>query len=166
MLEGAPRARPTPGIRGISLPEILVVVTIISLAITVAIPLVSGAIRSAELRAATDQLRVSLQAARMIAVSRQGDVEFRIVVHPGNRYEYEDSAGRTRSSIIPSSVCIAGTGAPILTFRANGSVSEGAATVLVNVDREGGATTCDPTAAGFEVRTNLVGETRVSRLAP
>jgi type II secretory pathway pseudopilin PulG len=144
----------------------LVVVTIISLAVTVAVPLVSGAIRSARLRASTDQLRVSLQAARMIAVSKQSDVAVRIFAHPGNRYEYEDSTGHTRKGRLPPTVCIAGTTAPVLTFHANGSIDAEATTVLTTTGEQAGAVVCDASGAGFELRTSLMGDTHVARIEP
>jgi len=149
-----------------SLPEMLVVVTIISLAVTVAVPLVSGAILSARLRATTDQLRVSLQAARMIAVSQQSDVAVRIMAHPENRYEYEDSTGRNRVGRLPPAVCIAQATAPLLTFHANGSVDAEGTTVLSTIGQDGGSVTCDTAAPGFRLRTTLMGDTQVARIEP
>jgi Tfp pilus assembly protein FimT len=150
---------------GITLPELLVVVTIISLAVTVSVPLVSSAIRSAELRTAAEHYRVSLQAARMIAVSSQGPVDVRVEAHPVNRYDYRDMQGRARSSRIPSSVCIPSATSPTITFEANGSVDQHALTVFTIRQRQGAGTVCElgGGAEYYEVRTNLTGETGVTR---
>jgi type IV fimbrial biogenesis protein FimT len=153
--------------RAITLPELLVVVTIISLAVTVSVPLVSGAIRSAELRGAASSFRVSLQAARMIAVTRQAPIDVRVNAHPANRYDYEDSQGRTRQVDLPSSVCIVSATSPTITFGADGSLNVAAVTVFGSIGRQGGVTSCEPGGNDreFEIRTNLLGVSKITRLS-
>ena len=153
------------GQRGITLPELLVVVSVIGMAIAVAVPLVSGAIVSAQLRTGTDQFRVSLQAARMIAVSRQGPVEVRVSVHPDNRYEYEDSQGRTRVSRIPPGICIQAATSGTIVFEANGSIDAAATTIFTTTRRDGASVVCelDGGVDSFSVVTNLLGVSNVTR---
>jgi prepilin-type N-terminal cleavage/methylation domain-containing protein len=114
---------------GVTLPELLVVVSIIGLAVTIAIPLISEAIDSARLHTAADQLAVSLMAARMLAVTRQVPVDFKVAVAPENYFEYPDRNGKMRRYEMPTGVRIASSTDPI-TFRADGSVEAGARTTL------------------------------------
>jgi len=151
--------------RGITLPELLVVVSVIGMAVAVAVPLVSGAIISAKLRTGTDQFRVSLQAARMIAVSRQAPVPVRVFVHPENRYEYEDVQGRTRVSRIPPGICIQSATSDPIIFQANGSIPAAATTIFTSSQRVGASTVCELSGGvdSFSVETNLLGGSSVTR---
>jgi prepilin-type N-terminal cleavage/methylation domain-containing protein len=114
---------------GVTLPELLVVVSIIGLAVSIAIPVITDAIRSARVQSATDQFNVSLMAARMLAVTRQAPVELRVAVDPDNYFEYSDRNGRMRRYDMPSGVRISSSTNPI-TFRADGSVDGGASTTI------------------------------------
>jgi prepilin-type N-terminal cleavage/methylation domain-containing protein len=70
--------------RGFSIPELLVVMTIIAMAVIVTIPMTVRTVRSLEVRSATDKFTVTLRAARMQAVARN---------RPVNVTVYEDDAG-------------------------------------------------------------------------
>jgi prepilin-type N-terminal cleavage/methylation domain-containing protein len=153
------------GWRGITLPELLVVVSIIGLAVTVSVPAINHAIRSAHLRTAVEQYVHSLQAARMIAVTRQEDVQVTIAAHPDNSYEYVDINGRTRTVSLPRGVCIMDATSTVVTFRPNGSVDPMATTSLTSIRRVGTNELCDLSgdhAEGWEINTNLLGRTSVS----
>ncbi len=107
--------------RGFSLGELLVVVAILGLIVLVAVPLIAEQIRSAEVRAAGDQLAMSLKAARMVAVSTHADVVFDISIDPDNKYSYTDNKGRLRETVVPPSVTITSSDGDI-TFPQNGSI--------------------------------------------
>lgn len=141
---------------GVTLPELLVVVSIIALAVTVAIPVISEAVRSARIQTATDQFAVSLMAARMLAVTRQTPVDVTVAVHPANYYEYPDRHGRLKRFELPKGVRISASSNPI-TFRADGSVEGGASTTFEAV--VGGA------GKRYEVDVSILGISKVTRLA-
>ncbi len=119
-----------------TLAELLAVVAIIGMAITLAIPLITGAVRSANARAAVNGFAVNLKAARMLAVAGNGPVVVTIQTEPDpdcfcteTYYEYPDRRGIMRRFNMPRGVTIASSTAPI-TFRPNGSVQGGATTVI------------------------------------
>jgi prepilin-type N-terminal cleavage/methylation domain-containing protein len=122
--------------RGVTLSELLVVVAIIALAVAVAIPIIGGAVRSANARAAANLLSVNLRAARMIAVMNHELLPFSIQAEPHPRcfctptfYEYEGADGRVQRYTMPRGVTIASSSAP-LQFRPNGSVTAPSTTVI------------------------------------
>ena len=92
--------------RGITLPELLVVLAIVALAVTVAVPFISGAIHSARVRTSVDQLAVSLMAARMLAVTRQAPVSVTVATDPHNYYEVPDRNGLPQRFDMPENVRI------------------------------------------------------------
>lgn len=141
--------------RGITLPELLVVVSIIGLAVTVAVPSISRAVRSARLNTAAGQLAVSLKAARMIAVSSGAPLDFVVAGDPDNYYEYPDKSGRIRRFTLPPGIRIVSTSSPI-TFQPNGAVT---APVTTTLEAELSATTTEL----WEIRTNLSGVSKVIR---
>lgn len=124
------------GERGVTLPEMLVVVTIVALAVAVAIPIIGGAMRSASARAAANNFSVSLRAARMIAVTTHEPVSFTVQSEPHPRcfctptfYEYAGVDGRPRRVDMPRGVTIASSTSPI-GFRPNGSATAASTTVI------------------------------------
>ena len=119
-----------PGRRGVSLPEVLVVVAILALGILVTVPLVAERILAARIRGAAGQYVVSLRAARMVAVSHNVEVDVIVEPLPANRYRYEDSNGRERTVEMPSGVEIASSDSPIR-FMPNGSIHANAAAETV-----------------------------------
>jgi prepilin-type N-terminal cleavage/methylation domain-containing protein len=139
---------------GVTLPELLVVVSIIGLAVTIAIPVISDAVRSARVQTATDQFSVSLMAARMLAVTKQAPVEFRVAVAPENYFEYLDRSGRPRRYEMPAGVQISSSTNPI-TFRADGSVDGGASTTIEAIS--GGEAD-----ESWEIEVNILGITTVT----
>lgn len=140
--------------RGITLPELLVVVSIIALAVAIAIPVISEAVRSAKVRSAADQFTVSIMAARMIAVTRQAPVSITVAVDPGNYFEYPDRSGEMRRYEMPSGVRIVSSTNPI-TFRMNGGV-DGGATTRIEADMGGS------TVEIWEIDTSIMGVARVT----
>ena len=143
----------TVGWRGVTLPELLVVVSIIGLSVAVAVPSISRAIRSARLNTAASQFAVSLKAARMIAVSRGAPLDFVVRSDPDNYYEYEDKVGRLRRFTLPPGIRIVSTSSPI-TFQPNGSVAAPVTTTLEAELSVG-------TVAVWEIRTNVTGVSKV-----
>ena len=79
--------------RGVSLPELIVVIAILALAVIVTVPMIADRVHQAKLRSAASQYAVSLRAARMIAVSKQTTVTVTVHRNPDNRYEYVDATG-------------------------------------------------------------------------
>jgi prepilin-type N-terminal cleavage/methylation domain-containing protein len=141
--------------RGITLPELLVVLAIIALAVTMAIPVISGAIHAARIRASVDQFAVSLMAGRMLAVTRQAPVSLTVATDPGNYYELPDRNGLARRYDMPEGVRIVSSTDPI-TFQANGMVEGGARTVFES--RRAG----NPQET-WEVETSILGIATVTR---
>ncbi len=140
---------------GITLPELLVVVAIIGLALTVAVPLIQDAVRSARVRAATDEFVINLMAARMLAVTRQTDIDVVVSPHPDDFYEYPGRDGRLRRFTLPEGIRIVSSTSPI-SFRANGMVDGGATTRFeARVDTR--------TVEQWEIRTSLLGIATVTR---
>ncbi len=121
---------------GFSLPEMLVVIAILGLAITVGIPLVSEQVRLAKIRGAADQFSGDIRAARMIAVSKRATVN--LVVYPGtSRYEVPRTDGTVRSMQLPSGVRITSPSVDTtIAFLANGAASE--TTTVFEADVSGG----------------------------
>ncbi len=116
--------------RGVTLPEVLVVMAIITLAVMVAVPVMSEAVRSAKVRATVNHFAVSLKAARMLAVTRHRPVEVRVFDAGGaNAFEYEGRDGQVRRVAMPAGVRIAGSTSPIV-FQPTGAVVGGASTTI------------------------------------
>lgn len=118
------------GQRGFSLAEILVVIAIVALLVAIVVPLVGSTLRAAAVRGAADQFAIDLRAARMIAVTRQNNVDFTITVDPTNRYAYTRQDGTIRTIDMPRGVKIVSSSPTTITFQANGSVVAAATTVL------------------------------------
>jgi len=139
---------------GVTLPELLVVMSIIGLAVAVAVPVISEAVRSARVHTAANQLNVSLMAARMLAVTRQAPVDFRVAIDPANYFEYPDRSGRLRRYEMPEGVVITVSTDPI-TFRADGSVEGGASTTIEAAFGRGAS-------ERWEIDVNILGITTVT----
>lgn len=127
---------PVPGRRGFSLPELLVVLAILGLAVMVAVPLVSHQLRSATIRAAAGQFAADLKAIRMIAVSHRRTVNVpwvtvTVALHPDNYYSYTDVRGQLHRIDMPGGIRIVSS-TPNLTiqFEPNGSVRGGNTTIF------------------------------------
>lgn len=116
--------------RGFTLPELLVVLAIGGLVLGVGIALVSDQVRSANVRGAADQFAVDLRAVRMIAVSRQANVDLVVQPDPQNRYSYTRADGVPVNVDLPPQVKIVSSAPTTIQFRSNGSVTAAATTVL------------------------------------
>lgn len=147
--------------RGVTLPELLVVVTIIALAVLVAVPTISDTVKTARLRSATRSLEATFRAARIVAVTQQQDSS--VEVRPGpappivpgpteNQYTFTDLRGIRRTERMPVGIRIVSSTSPVV-FRSNGTLDVEAVTVLEVQTREGLQT--------WEVRTSRMGVTRV-----
>ena len=146
---------------GVTLPELLVVVAVIGMAVLVAVPTISDTIRSARLRSATRSLEATFRAARIVAVTRRTDVSIDVRSGPApptppgpteNQYSYTDLRGLSRTQGMPPGIRIVSSTTPIV-FRPNGTLDGEAITVLEVQTREGLKT--------WEVRTSRMGVTRV-----
>ena len=123
--------------RGVTLPEVLVGLAIVALAVAIAVPIIGGAVRSANARVAANYLSVNLRAARMIAVSANRTVQFTIHAEPHAAcsctptfYEYRDIKNRLRRFDMPAGVTIASTTSSEIVFRPNGSSDAPSTTIL------------------------------------
>jgi len=120
--------------RGVTLPELLVVISILGLAVVAVVPLVAEQVKKAQVRSSADQFTMSLRAARMIAVARHAPVEVRVIdadEPDGNVYEYTDSAGRLRRYRVPKGARIHPSSASSIIFQTNGSIDPGPRTVYI-----------------------------------
>jgi Tfp pilus assembly protein FimT len=143
-----------------------VVVTIIGLAILVAVPTITETIRATRLRTATRSLEATFRAVRILAVTRQQNATVVVRAAPAppaspgpteNQYEYTDLQGRSRTERMPLGIRIASSTSPI-TFRPNGTLvtptPDAEAVTVLEVDTRRGILT-------WEVRTSAMGVTRV-----
>lgn len=153
--------RPASRERGFTLPELLVVLAIGGLVLGMGIALVSDQVRSASIRGAADQFTVDLRAARMIAVSRQANVDLVVQPDPQNRYTYTRADGVPVSVDLPPQVKILSSSPTTIQFRSNGSVTAAATTVLEialsgNV-KERWTVTTSPVGVPAVVKTRISG---------
>ena len=143
------------GSRGITLPELLVVIAIIALAVTVAVPLITDAVRAARVRTAAQDLAVSLMASRMLAVTQRSPVEVTVEVDPANYFEYPGRDGLLKRHPMPEGVRITSSTNPIR-FQPNGMVDGGASTTL-----ETGVS--PSTVEVWAIKTSVLGVASVER---
>lgn len=144
--------------RGVTLPELLVVVSILGLAVVAMVPLVASTVKRAQVRSSADQFTMSLRAARMIAVARHAPVEVRVIdvdESDGNAYEYTDSGGQLRRYHVPNGARIHRASASSIVFQSNGSIDPGPRTVYIETDLEDGI-------ERWSVHTSRIGVTTVS----
>lgn len=147
--------------RGVTLPELLVVVTIIGLAVLVAVPTITETVRLSRLRSATRSLEATFRAARIVAVTQQQAMSVEVRTGPApptlpgpteNQYTYTDLRGVVRVARMPAGIRIVSSTSPIV-FKPNGTLDAAAVTVLEVETRQGLQT--------WEVRTGIIGVTRV-----
>jgi len=153
------RSSRSNGGAGVTLPELLVVLAIISMIVTISIPLIAGAVRSSAARAAANGFAVNLKAARMLAVSINTPVVITVQEEPHpdcycshTYYEYPDRRGDIRRIEMPPGVTI-GSSTPTITFMPNGSVPGGSNTTIRTQVSPGivETWTIETTATGFSV---------------
>ena len=121
---------------GFSLPELLAVFALIAIALAVGIPIVNEQIRIAEVRSVADNLVLHLRTARVLSVTKQKPIQFKVYADPTNSFEYEGNNGALKKFYMPSRVRIAAGSDPTIAFRENGSVSA-PSTVIVESDVSG-----------------------------
>lgn len=108
--------------RGFSLPELLLVVSILALCVLFTVPFVTTKMRETRLRSAAGQFAVTLRAARMVAVTAGTRTPVTVRAYDaGNSYEYTDSTGKLRQVQLSGGVAIVSSDSPIV-FMPNGSV--------------------------------------------
>ena len=115
--------------RGVTLPEMLVVLAIVGLAVLVTVPFAASKLRELAAERAAGEIQTTLRAARSVAVTRSSPVEVTILVDPDNLLSYTDAAGRQRVVRMPAGVRIVSADSPIL-FRPDGSVPAAASAVV------------------------------------
>ncbi len=114
---------------GFSIPELLVVVSIIGLAVAVSIPVISEHVRSAKVRSAANELLTTLRVARMIAVTQRAPVEVALLE---DQFLYTDAQGRVRRIFLPPGTRMELAETPtIVVFEPDGSVTGGTELVIV-----------------------------------
>ncbi len=121
--------------RGVSLPELLVVVAILGLGLIVSIPIISQRVFAAELQATAGEFAVSLRAARMVAVTKL--IPVTVTIDPDGSYSYVDAGGVPRRFAPPSGIAITSTPATIV-FMPNGSVQVAAQTIITPLATDAG----------------------------
>jgi prepilin-type N-terminal cleavage/methylation domain-containing protein len=143
---------------GITLPELLVVISIIAMAVMVAVPVITRTIRSAQIRSSAEQFAVTVRAVRMVAVTKRQPVDLVVLADPDSAYEYLDVNGTPRRFELQGGVRIAASDSPI-TFNPDGSVPA-AATTVIEVGRPG------EDLQTYEIRTNRMGVASVKDVTP
>ncbi|HKQ62864.1 MAG TPA: GspH/FimT family pseudopilin [Candidatus Polarisedimenticolaceae bacterium] len=123
------REPPDGGRSGFSLPELLVVVSLIALALLVIVPIVAEKVRDIRLRSAVDGLVVTLRAARMVAVAQRVPISVSVATDPANYYEYQNARGELHQVKLPPGTQILSAASPIR-FEPDGQ-AVGAGTIVI-----------------------------------
>jgi hypothetical protein len=114
--------------RGVTLPEFVVVGSLVALTVALLSPVIVERARIAKGRTMAAQLALDVRAARWIAVSNRSAVSMTFDVD-AETYTYVDAHGKTRTVEMPEGVDLVSSTNPV-EFLANGSVPGGAATVI------------------------------------
>lgn len=120
--------------RGVTLPELLVVLSIAALIITVSIPFVSATVQRARAQAAVRNFAVTVKAVRMAAVTSNTVLDLRVQSADLDSwdgtttwYEFPKDSGGVQRVEMPRGVWIDASTDPIR-FRPDGAVTESAET--------------------------------------
>src|SRR5262245_52581255 len=113
--------------RGVTLPEMLVVLAILGLFLLVALPAASNYMRSARIRTAADAFVKDLQSCRYIAVTTRQN---RTMSLGGSYYQFNDVRGNPQVVNLPTGVTVTGVNFPVV-FTQLGGVQGGTATATV-----------------------------------
>jgi prepilin-type N-terminal cleavage/methylation domain-containing protein len=120
---------PTASQRGFSLPELLIVTTVLAILTAFLVPLAAERVRVTRIRTVVNQFALDMRAARWAAVSGGTTVDLAVSADPVNAYTYTDARGRVRAVALPEGVRIVSSTNPIR-FRENGSIPDGAQTII------------------------------------
>lgn len=117
---------------GFSVTEMLVVLALMGIFITFAGPAFTQSYRAYKVRSAAQELVLALRAARQVAVSTRAASS--LVVNTASRnYSWTDVKGRTRLWELPVGVNFISATPSTITFATNGTVTTGAASVVLQV---------------------------------
>lgn len=151
---GAPISSRVDRQAGFTLPELILVVAVLGLAVMVAVPSILSSFQFARARSYASQLEMSIRAVRMIAVSTQAPAA---VTVEADRFVYTDIYGRDRVFELPSDARIEGYVSPIqFEFLPNGSLNGGNRQVIIWSRVQNHLFT-----DSWTVSANLVGSTKV-----
>ena len=151
--------------RGLTFPELLVVVALMGLAAMVAVPRIIENVRFAQARGFAEQLELSMRAVRMIAVTTQSTQNLSVEPCSGASctaagfFRYTNLAGNVYERPLPPNSVFDGLAAPMtIAFEPNGSVQGGPAEVRVKARVSAGVDFTDR----WSIRVNMVGNTGVA----
>ena len=116
--------------RGVTLPEVMVVLAIIGLFVVVTVPALGNYIRASRVRVSNDVLIEDLRAARYIAITNHTTNSVTFDQAAGT-YRYNDIRGATVVRRLEFGASITSLTNTPITFTADGSVSTGTATIVI-----------------------------------
>ena len=115
---------------GFSIVEMLLVLAIMAIFITFAGPAFTESYRAYKVRSAMQELSVALRAVRQVAVSTRTATNLVVNTAAGS-YSWTNAKGQTRTYGLPVGVSFVSANPSTITFVTNGTVSTGAATVVL-----------------------------------
>lgn len=116
--------------RGITLPEILIVLAIIGLFLLVGIPAINNYIKASKVRASNDALTGDLRTVRYIAITNRTTSTLTIN-QSAKTWTYTDIHGRTVTRTLEQGVSFSSVSGTPVTFQSDGSATTGAATIVL-----------------------------------
>ena len=120
----------TRGERGFSITEMLLVLAIMGIFITFAGPAFTESYRAYRVRSTALELSDVLRAVRQVSVSTR--IPHSVVVDTAaGTYSWTDAKGRSRAVALPNGVAFISANPATVTFVTNGTVSTGAASLVV-----------------------------------
>jgi Tfp pilus assembly protein FimT len=115
--------------RGISLPELMVVIALLALGVIVTVPLIADRVHDIKMQSAVSEFTVALRAARMAAVARGATVTVTVSASDGS-YGFADAAGTARTYLLPAGARFDPSSTAAIPFRPDGSLDAAATAIL------------------------------------